>query len=415
MLRDRNFLRLLVGETVSNLGSTVSGFALAIVAVALLEATPRQMGLIRALGEVPAVALGLFVGLWVDRFSRRRLLVVLNILAAATVASVPIAYLLGALSIGQLFGLALIIGVLGAFWEPAWNSFLPAVVTNDRLVDANSKLTVSNSAVGVVGPGFAGVLIEVLTAPIAMVVDAISFLVAAVSVNGVRSRERPAPSDEDRAPIRRRIGEGLRVAFLDPMQRAITAPQVLLYFVDALSLSVYVIFVLRVVGLTPGALGVVFMVGAASFLVGSAVAPRIERRMGAGRAALLGLALVGASPFTMVLADASHPLWLNLFFLGFPGVLGGFGGILQAVMLLSLRQAITPEHVIGRVYGSIGVLGGLMVISGAMVGGWLGGDDVLGPRATVLVAAIGYTVPFFWSLFTPLRGATTGHAEAPGE
>jgi MFS family permease len=413
VLRDGNFVRLLVGETVSNLGSTITGFAFAIVAVVMMNATPRQMGLIRALGELPAVVLGLFVGLWVDRFSRRRLLLVLNLVAAAAVVSVPIAYLAGTLSIGQLFVLALIFGVLGTFWEPAWNSFLPSVVTRDRLVDANSKLTVSNSAIAVVGPGLAGALIEVLTAPIAMVADAISFVVAAISVNGVRSRERPAVSEDDRAPIRRRIGEGLRMAFLDPMQRAITAPLALLYLVDALSLSVYVIFVLRVVRLSPGSLGLVFMVGAAGFLTGSAVAPRIERRMGAGRATLLGLGLVAASPFTMVLADASHPLWLNLFFLGFPGLLGGFGGIVQAVMLLSLRQAITPEHLIGRVYGSIGVLGGLMVIAGATIGGWLG--DTIGPRATVLVAAFGYTVPFFWSLFTPLRTATTEQPPAPAE
>jgi MFS family permease len=203
------------------------------------------------------------------------------------------------------------------------------------------------------------------------------------------------------------------VAFFDPMQRAITAPQVLLYLVEALSLSVYVIFTLRVVGLSPASLGVVLMVGAASFLAGSAVAPRIERRIGAGRAALLGLALVGASPFTMLLAAESHPLWLNLFFLGFPALLGGFGGIIQAVMLISLRQAITPERAIGRVYGSIGVLGGLMTICGALIGGALG--ETIGPRLTILVAAFGYTVPFFWSLFTPLRTATTAPSGAAPE
>jgi MFS family permease len=413
VLRERNLVRLLVGETISNLGSAITSFAFAIVAVVMLEASPRQMGLIRALGELPAVALGLFVGLWVDRFSRRRLLVSLNLLAAVAVASVPVSYLAGTLSIGQLYVLSVAFGILGAFWEPAWNAFLPSVVTNDQLVDANSKLTVSGSATGVVGPGLAGILVDVLTAPIAMVGDAMSFVVAALSVRGVRSRERPIPSEEDRAPIRRRIGEGLRVAFFDPMQRAITAPQVLLYLVDALSLSVYVIFTLRVVGLSPASLGVVLMVGAASFLAGSAVAPRIERRIGAGRAALLGLALVGASPFTMLLAAESHPLWLNLFFLGFPALLGGFGGIIQAVMLISLRQAITPERAIGRVYGSIGVLGGLMTICGALIGGALG--ETIGPRLTILVAAFGYTVPFFWSLFTPLRTATTAPSGAAPE
>jgi MFS family permease len=155
------------------------------------------------------------------------------------------------------------------------------------------------------------------------------------------------------------------------------------------------------------ALGVVFAIASAGFLSGSAAAPWLERRMGAGRAAILGLGLVAASPFTMVLADADHSLALNLFFLGLPGILGGFGGIVQWVMLSSLRQAITPERVIGRVYASVGVLWGVMTILGALTGGLLGEDERLGPRGTILVAAIGYTIPFFWTLFGPIRHATT--------
>jgi MFS family permease len=130
--------------------------------------------------------------------------------------------------------------------------------------------------------------------------------------------------------------------------------------------------------------------------------------MRAGRAAILGLGLVAASPFTMVLASAEHPVWLNLVFLGLPGIIGGFGGIIQWVMLSSIRQTITPERVLGRVYASAGMLGGVMTIAGALVGGYLGADVRLRPRGTILVAALAYTVPFWWSLFGPLRDATTG-------
>ncbi len=242
-----------------------------------------------------------------------------------------------------------------------------------------------------------------------MVADAVSFVFSAFSVGGVQSRSAGQATEEDdedeHIPIRRRIGEGLRVAFLDPLQRAVTAPNAILALVDSLSLAIYVIYALRVVAMPAWALGVVLMVASAGFLIGSAVAPRIERRLGAGRAALLGLGLVGASPFTMVLANASHPLWLNLVFLGLPGILGGFGGIIQWVMLSSIRQATIPERVLGRVFSSIGVLRAVMAIVGAALGGWLGGT--IGPRPTILVAAIGYTTPFFWSLLTPLRTATT--------
>jgi MFS family permease len=409
VLRDRNFLRLWTGETISILGTTISDFAIAIVAVLTLDATSAEIGLMRALGEAPAIVIGLFVGVWVDHVRRRRLLVTLDLLAALAVASIPIAHLLDVLSLGQLFVLAGVFGVLGTFWGPAWGAFLPTVVERDRIVDANSKLTLAMSATGIVGPGLAGFLVQVLTAPIAMVLDAVSVLISAVCVSGVRTRETgtTADDDEDMARVGHRIREGLRVAFLDPMQRAITTPLVMLEFVNALSFAVYAIFVLEVVGLEPVALGVVFAIASAGFLSGSAAAPWLERRMGAGRAAILGLGLVAASPFTMVLADADHPLALNLFFLGLPGILGGFGGIVQWVMLSSLRQAITPERVIGRVYASVGVLWGVMTILGALTGGLLGEDERLGPRGTILVAAIGYTIPFFWTLFGPIRHATT--------
>ena len=134
-------------------------------------------------------------------------------------------------------------------------------------------------------------------------------------------------------------------------------------------------------------------------------APRIEHRLGADRAALLGLGLVAASPFTMVLANAEHPLWLNLIFLGIPGILGGFGGLIQWVMLASIRQATIPERLLGRVFSSIGVLRAVMTIVGAAIGGWLG--TTIGTRPTILVVAFSYTVPFFLSLMTPLRTATT--------
>jgi MFS family permease len=412
VLRDANFLRLWIGETVSMLGSTISQFAIAIVAVVMLHATPGQMGLLRSLGVVPTIALGLFAGVWVDRFARRRLLVTLNVIAAVAVASVPVAYLSGALSLTQLFALSLVFGALDSFWEPAWGSFLPSVIERDRLVDANSKMTFSMSATGIAGPGIAGFLVQILTAPIAMVVDAASFVFAAISVGGVESRKGGDPSSDrrDAAPIGTRIREGLRVAFLDPMQRGVTAPLAILEFVNALSQAVYVIFVLRVVGLSPASLGAIFAVASVGFLVGSAVAPRIERRLRAGRAAILGLGLVAASPFTMVLASAEHPLWLNLVFLGVPGIVGGFGGIIQWVMLSSIRQAITPDGLLGRVYASVGVLGGVMTVAGALIGGALG--ETIGPRWTILAASLGYTVPFFWTLFGPVRDARTDPAIA---
>jgi MFS family permease len=392
------------------LGSSITGFALAVIAVDLLEASTEQMGLIRILGEVPALLVGLVVGVWVDRLAKRRLLVTLDLLAAAAVASVPIAFAFWDLTLAHLFVLALFFGILDTFWAPGWNAFLPRVVSSDRLVDANSKIMLSVSATGFVGPGLASVLIHVLTAPVAMVADAVSFVISAFSVGGVRSRADAITNDEDEEAglsLRHRIVVGLRRAFLDPLQRAVTVPSAILALVDSMSLAVFAFYVLNVVAMPVWALGLAFMFGSGGFLVGSAAAPRIERRLGAGRAALLGLGLVAASPFTMVLANADHPLWLNLLFFAVPGLLGGFGGIIQWVMLSSIRQATVPEQLLGRVYSSVWVLRAVMGIVGAALGGWLGNAERIGPRGTILLVSFGYTVPFILSLATPLRTATT--------
>ena len=405
ILRDRAFRRFWAGETISVFGSTISEFAISIVAVVTLQATPGQMGILRSLGGAPSIVLGLIAGTWVDRVSRKRLLVALDLCAALLIVSVPVAYALGVLSLGHLFALALAFGVLDAFWSPAWNAFLPSVVRGDRLLDANSKLMLSWSASGMVGPGLAGALVEILSAPVTMIVDALSYLVSAVFVAGVPAAER---TDAGAAQIEagstaRRISEGLRTAFLDPLQRSLTVPATILHLVDGMSMAVYVIYVLREVGLSPAALGGVAATAAAGFLAGSTFAPRIGRRLGAGRATILGLALVGASPFSMILAGRQHSLVANLVFLSLPGLIGGFGGVIQCVTIASIRQAITPERLIGRVSASVGVVGAVATVVGALAGGALG--EVIGLRPTIATVACAYTIPALLAPFTALRTA----------
>jgi MFS family permease len=405
ILLDNEFRRFWIGQSISIVGSSIGNFAFALVAVVVLGASPGQMGLIFALGRIPPILLGLFAGDWVDRVPRRRLLIAIDIAAALVVGSVPLLYALDSLSIGWLYASSLMFGVIDSLDDPAWNAFLPSLVDKDRLVDANSKMMLSFSSSGIFGPVLAGVLVELITAPVTMVVDATSFIVSALILTRVHVTEHIEPGAAEAETLVKRIRAGLRTAFLDPMQRAVTAPRVLLGFVDAMALAVYVLYVLREVELSAGALGVIFMFGSVGFLSGSFVAGRIERRLGAGWAAVLGLGLVGLSPFTMVLARAEYPLALNLFFLGLPGILGGFGGMIQYVMLSSIRQAITPTEMLGRVYASVGVLWGVMTVAGAFTGGLLG--ERIGLRPTIFVVACGYTVPLWLSLVSPLPRATT--------
>jgi len=414
--RQRQFVRFWLGESVSMIGSSVSDFALPLVAVITLEVSPSQMGLLRGLGAAPGILIGLFAGVWVDRVSRKGLLIWTGLIAAGLIASIPVAYVLGPLSFGHLIAVALCFGVLGPFWWPAWNAFLPSVVAPDLLFDANSKLLFSWSATGVIGPGLGGLLVQAVGAPFALLFDAGSFLASSTILSTVRPRTEERPGADVTGRMLARIREGLRVTFLDPMQRAITIPRAILDFFDAFSLSVIVIYVIRDVGLSPGLMGLAFALSSVGFVIGSIAAPRLERRSGVQGTILWGLALVAASPYSMVVANDRLADWVNVALFALPGLIGGFGGVIQHAGYQAIRQSITPERLLGRVYASASLLGRVLWLVGALAGGLVG--ETVGLRPAVVVAAVGYAIPFVYALFSPLRSAaeaTRSHTPGPAE
>ena len=414
--KQRQFRRYWTGETISTIGSGVTDFALPLVAVITLHATPGQMGIMRAIGASPGIILGLFAGVWVDRVSRQRLLVATELIAAVLIAWVPISYALHVLTLSQLFLVSLGFGLLGPLWWPAYNAFLPSVVQPGSLFEANSKLVLSFSISGVTGPGLGGLLVQAFGAPAALLFDAGSFVTSASFLATVRPRVEERTSEDDGVGVRRRIVDGLRLTFLDPMQRALTTTRAILDFFDAFSASIVVIYVIRVVGLSPGLMGLAFAFSSCGFVVGSVVAPRFERRFGVNGAILWGLALVGASPYTMVIANRSLPDAVNVLFFAMPGLIGGFGGVIQHIGLQAVRQSITPERLLGRVYASAGTLSRVMWVVGALLGGFVG--EVVGLRPAVVVFSLGYGVPFLYALSSPLRsaeGSTRSRTEEPAE
>jgi MFS family permease len=360
----------------------------------------------RALGSAPAILLGLLAGAWVDRVSRKRLLIGLNLAAAAIVVSVPISYAFGSITLVHFYILFLAFGLLDPFWFPAWNAMLPSLVERDLLVDANSKMMVSFSATGILGPGLGAILVGVFAAPVVVVFDAVSYVAAAGFLRGVEPIRAEQTEKAEGGSIFRQIGDGLRLTFLDPMQRAITIPRAWLDLIDALSATIVVLYIIRDVRLTPSLMGLAFALSSAGFLAGSIIAPRVERRLGTGGAIVLGLGLVGASPYTMVIANDGLPDAVNVLFFALPGFIGGTGGVIQWIGLSSLRQSITPERLLGRVYASAGVLGEILTVAGALLGGLLG--QTLGLRPAIAVAAVAYGVPFLYSLVSPLRHAHVG-------
>src|SRR5581483_5753614 len=272
LLRQRTFRMLWAAYSVSMLGSQVTLLALPLTAVLVLHASAAQMGLLTAAGAAPHLCVSLFAGVFVDRRRRRPLMVTADAGRALLLLSIPVAALAGVLSLTQLYAVALLTETLSVFYVVASSSFLPALVGRDRLLEANGKLTTSFSAAQVGGPGLAGLLIQLVTAPFAIVTDAASFVFSALAIGcGLRGSE-PAvdPVAVDSAgSIWREIAAGLRFMLGQPLLRATACFTSTLNFFNTVIFTVIVLYATRELGIGPAALGLILASGAAGSLVGA--------------------------------------------------------------------------------------------------------------------------------------------------
>jgi MFS family permease len=399
--RHRDFMRLWAGQTVSVFGSQVTQLALPLAAVLTLHATAFQMGLLSAAGMAPWIAFALLVGVWVDRRLRRRwILVTADLGRAAILLSVPVAAAFHVLSLGQLFAVAFAAGCLTLAFNVAWGSYLNVLVPREQLVDGNAKLMGSYATAQIAGPSIAGVLVQAITAPFAILVDAASFLVSALALRSIRSLEPERRLERGRS-LRHDLSAGLRYVRDDPLQRAIAGSAATLNFFGAAILAVIVLYAVRELHLSSGLIGLAFAAGAAGALLGTQLAPRLTRRFGAGRTILL--ATIGFPPALAIvpLASPGQPAWLSVAILAVAEAVGGIAVMLFDVNTAALRQAATPEHVYGRVAGAMSFLTQSAKPLGSLFGGSVA--TVVGLHPTLWICAAGGLLVIPWTVFSPLR------------
>ncbi len=408
--RHADFVRFWAAHTASQFGSHVTLLALPLAAVLTLDASPGQMGLLAAAERLPFLLFGLFAGVWVDRRRRRPLLVGADLGRAVLLALIPLGALVGFLRIELLYAVALLAGTLTLLFDVAYVAYLPALVRRDQLVEGNSKLEASYSAAQAAGPGLAGILVGLATAPIAIAVDAVSYLVSAALLVRIRA---PEPAPETTAgtdhPIRgvfREIGEGLRLVLRHPLLRAITACGVTTSFFGYVFLVIYVLYMSRELGLGPATIGIVLTAGGFGAFVGALLAGPAARWLGVGPAiiwAQVAFAVTGAMvPLAVVVPSVAVPLLIASEAAQW-GVL-----TVYTVNQISLRQAIVPERLLGRVTATSRFLVTGSAPLGSLAGGALGGWIGLGP--TLVVGAIGMMFAALWVAASPLR---TLHAHPP--
>ncbi len=400
--RDRDFVRLWTGQAVSELGSVVTRTALPIAAVLLLGATPTQLALLLTSGSVAVLLFGLAAGAWIDRLRRRPIMIVADAVRAIALASAPAAAFLGVLRIEHLYAIVFVEAALGAAFDAAYRSYLPSLVGRARLVDGNSKLEMASAVAEIGGPGIAGGLVQVITAPFALLVDACSFVVSAVSLWLIRTPELPVVPAADRRSIAREIGEGLRFMWRERTVRAMTAGGMVNRFFGGFFV-LYTIYALNELRLSPILLGAVVSAGGVGSLVGAAIAPRLGGRLGTGRAIVMGWTASVALGVLTPLA-AGPPLIASLF-LFVPQLFGDGLATAGIVNMVALRQAITPDELLGRVAATREVLYAAVAPAGAFTGAAVA--EAIGIRGALAVAVAGFglAVGIWWA--SPIRRVRT--------
>jgi predicted MFS family arabinose efflux permease len=397
--RHPDFLKLWVGQTISLFGSQVTSLALPLTAVLVLHATPAQMGFLAAAVYAPGLLVSLFAGVWVDRVRRRPLLIGADVGRALLLALIPVAALLHLIRIEQLYAVGFSVGVLTTLFTVAYQSFLPAVVSTDRLADANSKLTASASLAQIAGPALAGALVQLVTAPLAILVDALSFLASALFLARMRITDEGPGRQGPRKDIWREMGDGLRLTFGQPLLGTFAVSAGTNNLFGTLFSAVLVLYVTRRLGIGPAVLGVIFASAGPGGLLGTLLAPRVARWVGSGPAILAAQLLLGLSVLLVPLAGGPSVVVPAL--LGLSQFALGFALPILNVNLMSLVQATTPQRTLGRVSASIHVVTSGTMPLGALLGGALG--STAGLRITLLIGAAGTLLPLLPMTFSPLR------------
>ncbi|MGI9253722.1 MAG: MFS transporter, partial [Thermomicrobiales bacterium] len=385
-------------------GSLITRTALPFAAILALNATPFQLGLLRLAELLPGFVIGLAAGAWLDRRSRRPVMVAADFARAAVLATVPLAAIFGWLSIPQLMLVAVAMSVFNVAFDVAAQSWLPTNVPRDQLVTANSRITAALSVAETASFGIGGWLVQLLTAPFAILVDAVSFLLSAFLLRSIEREESPATPDRDR-DTRSLLAEaavGLRLVGTDPILRPLLAANVGLALSFGIGMAAFLIFVNQDLGFSPGVLGLIFAMGGLSSLAGAVLANRMTR---------LPLGPVLVACFLIAAAgNALVPLATSA------GVVGAALLIAQQFITdpaytvfeinqVSLRQGMVGDDMQGRVNATmrVGDVGGQMI--GAMLGGLIG--NALGARTALWIGIVPLAVTGVWLLLSPVRSLRT--------
>ncbi|MGW1052841.1 MFS transporter [Streptomyces sp. NPDC001130] len=395
--RQRDFMLLWSGQTVSVMGSAVTQVALPLVAVVALKASTFQVGLLTAAATAAFALVALPAGALVDRGYKRSIMIVCDLLRLLLIGSLPVAAALGGLTMTQLYLVALAAGVCTVFFDVSYQSYLPSLVRTEQLMDANGKLGTTSAFSQLGGPSLGGGLVAAFGAAGAIAADAISYLVSVVSILGIRKREEPPRPRRADETLRSQIAEGLRFVVTHKILRKIVACTAIGNLFNSMNTALMMVFLIRVLHVRPGLTGLIMAGGSIGGMAGGMLAGRLAKRIGSARIIWVSM-LVFAAP--QVLAAAAWHGW-GVLLVPLGWATGYFSMMVYNIAQLSYRQSVTPPELMGRMNAAVRwVVWGTMPIGG-ILGGLLG--TVIGIRPTLWVSVIGFWGAGWLVFFSPLR------------
>jgi MFS family permease len=394
------FVRVWSAATISIFGSLITRVALPLAAILVLGSGAVEVAVLRGLELGAMLVVGLVAGAWVDRLRRRPVLIWADLGRAALLGSIPVAFAFGALTFWQLLLVSGLAAVLTSFFDSADNAYLPTIVERERLVDANSALAASGSAVEFVGFGLSGFLVQVLTAPIAIAIDAITFLVSAVLLATIRTPEPQPPPVEEREPVVSLIRDGLRLVIHDPILRAFAGAQMALAALWGIFGATWFLFVLEDLQLGPAVLGVIAGIGGFSSFIGAIVATRATRRFGIGPVAIVAMLLSAVGNAFIPLAPAGLPL-VAIGCLVMQQLVADSAVTVYDITEVTVRQTLVRDRALGRVASTFRVAAMTSQLIATLAAGVLA--EVIGLRATSWLAPLGGVVAALILWASPVR------------
>jgi len=388
------FRRFFAGQFVSLVGDQVSMIALPLVGILVLHAGPAQMGYLTTAALLPNLLFSLHAGAWVDRHAcRRRVMLAADVGRAAALLSIPVAYGLDVLTLEQLYVVGFLEGTLSVFFYVAYNTLFVSLVPRERYVEGQSLLNGSRALSFVGGPGFGGVLVQAFSAPVALLVDGVSFLVSAFSLTRISPVEPPTEPAEHG-----HLRAGASYIRHSPVIRASLLGTATINFFNFVFFALVILYANRYLDIQPGALGAVIAVASIGAVIGSVVTGRIGRRIGIGPAFVLGCFLFPAPLVLVPLAGGPH--WLVLVCMTAAEFGSGFGVMLLDITGGAIKTAVVPDRLRSRVSGAYMLVNYGVRPLGAFVGGLLGAE--IGVRNTLWIATVGAIAGVFWLLPSPI-------------